>query len=97
MTGNKTAQPYATIPVSNGVKIVFWENEREGRNGNYKQLSPSISKSYQDKEQKWHSQSVNMNMNDLFRVFAMASAVKELEDKFKSEQKSADVDVDPER
>ena len=97
MTGNKAAvQPYATIPVSNGIKIVFWVNEREGKNGKYKQLSPSISKSWQDKDKNWQRQTINLNMNDLYRFFSAEAKVKDIEDKFKAERKNADSDPEAE-
>ena len=90
MTGNnKAAQPYDTIAVSNGEKIVFWENEREGKNGKDKQICPSVSKSWQDKDKKWQRQNVNLNMNDLYRLFSVVTKVKEIEDKFKEERKSS--------
>lgn len=84
--GNNT--PYKKVSISNGIDIVFWANEKEKAGQRYKELSATIAKSWKDQQGAWQNQSVALSMNDLFRLMAVSTQIKNVEDGFKLEQKA---------
>ena len=77
--------PFGKINVSRGIQISFWKNERE-KDGRFF-LNVQISKSYQDNGE-WKRQSINMRMNDLYRLLSVGSQVKDIEEMFREEVRS---------
>lgn len=82
MKGNK---PFDRIKISNGVEIVFWKKTKVIDGKAIPTMYTSIAKSYKDAKGEWVNQTVFMNMNDLFRLFASSHRVKEIEDIFKQQ------------
>jgi len=80
-------QPYDKINAG-GFEIVFWKNEGMINNVKVAKLSPSITRSYQDKEGKWVNQKIDLlNMSQLYKFFTLAAKVFDVDDKFRAERR----------
>lgn len=77
-------KPYAKIKISSGVEIVFWKKEIKIKEGkNFSVLRPAISKSYKDAGGNWVNQSVTLDFDALFRLFALSGQCLRVEKEFK--------------
>jgi len=81
-------RPFSIVKVSGGVKINFWKNAVEKNGRKWNMLNPTITKNYKDTKGEWQRQSVSLNMNDLYRLFSVLPQIKEIEDKFKEEERN---------
>jgi len=79
--------PYAEIKSSGGLKVVFWRNTKQKGDKEFKVLDPQFVKTWKDENGEWKHQNISLNMNDIYRLPAIIPQIKEVEERFKNEQK----------
>ncbi len=80
--------PYMKVKIFGGWDLTFWENEHTINNNKFKSLDPVLSKSFKDKKGEWINQAVPISLNALYRLLAMGSRIKSIEDNYKEEKKN---------
>ncbi len=81
-------KPYIKIKVFGGYDLVFWENEHTINDKKFKSLDPVLTRSFKDREGKWINQAIPIPFNALFRLLAMGTKIKTVEDNYKEEKKN---------
>ena len=80
--------PYKKLDIAGGLKLVFWEEEVDSNGKKFNVLKPVLNKSWKKKDSdEWENLNISLDMNTLFRLLAMGSKVKQVEDDFKEKQK----------
>ncbi len=85
MTNKK---PYIKLKIFGNLSLIFWENEHKTDDRKYEALDPVLSSSFKNTKGEWINQAIPIPFNALYRLVAMGSKLKYVEDNYKEEKRN---------